>query len=211
MPRKFDPDEKSRIQRKLLEAGRSLFAKYGFKKTNVGELAKAAGIASGTFYLFYRSKEELFFELMEEEERSIQQAVLARLENASESKDAIRLLFKEGFRLMTESPILREVLLPEQLEAVMRKLPPEKMERNYAMDVRKLSPLIRRWQEDGALRADMSPEIIVSMLRSLLLLSLHKQTIGESVYEATMEALIGAVADGLSVEKEGGRPHHDRG
>ncbi|RED89207.1 TetR/AcrR family transcriptional regulator [Cohnella phaseoli] len=201
MPRKFDTDEKSQIQQKLLEAGRSLFSRYGFKKTNVGELAKAAGIASGTFYLFYRSKEELFFDLMEEEEQAIQQIVLRQLENASKSKEAFRLFFKEGFRLMTENPILREVLLPEQFEAIVRKLPPDKLERNYATDVRKLEPLIRQWQAEGILRTDMTPELIVSMLRSIILLSLHKQTIGDAVYEATMDALITTVADGLAAKK----------
>ncbi|QTH45361.1 TetR/AcrR family transcriptional regulator [Cohnella sp. LGH] len=202
MPRKFDTDEKSLIQQKLLEAGRSLFSRYGFKKTNVGELAKAAGIAAGTFYLFYRSKEELFFDLMEEEEQAIQQIMLRQLESTSKSKEAFRLFFKEGFRLMTENPILREVLLPEQFEAIVRKLPSDKLERNYATDVRKLEPLIRQWQAEGILRTDMNPELIVSMLRSIILLSLHKQTIGDAVYEATMDALITTVADGLAA-KEG--------
>ncbi|ALS26403.1 TetR family transcriptional regulator [Paenibacillus sp. 32O-W] len=197
MPRKFDANEKSQIQQKLLDAGRSLFSRYGFKKTNVSELAKAAGIASGTFYLFYRSKEELFFDLVEEEEHNIRQILLRQLQSAPKSKQAFRSFFKEAFRLLTDNPILREVLLPEQLEAIIRKLPPDRLERNYAMDVQKLTPLIRQWQADGVLRTDADPELIVSMMRTLLLLSLHKQAIGETVYEATADLLITVVADGL--------------
>lgn len=197
MPRKFDANEKSQIQQKLLDAGRSLFSRYGFKKTNVSELAKAAGIASGTFYLFYRSKEELFFDLMEEEEHNIRQILLRQLQSAPKSKQAFRSFIKEAFWLLTDNPILREVLLPEQLEAIIRKLPPDRLERNYAMDVQKLTPLIRQWQADGVLRTDADPELIVSMMRTLLLLSLHKQAIGETVYEATADLLITVVADGL--------------
>lgn len=197
MPRKFDTDEKTLIQNKLLEAGRKLFSQFGFKKTNVGELTEAAGIAAGTFYTFYRSKEELFYELMEEEEQHIQQVLLTRLQSAPMNKETFRSFLHDGFRLMTESPMLRQVLLPDQLAAILRKLPQDRLDSNYAQDQLMLLPLIRRWQADGVLRMDAEPEMIVSMIRSLLLLSLHKKEIGETVYEATLELLITAVADGL--------------
>ena len=35
------------------------FAKYGFAKTTIQDIAKAAGVASGTIYLYYKSKEEI--------------------------------------------------------------------------------------------------------------------------------------------------------
>lgn len=60
MPKKFSEIEKTQIKQKLLDSARSLFTRYGIKKTSVEDLTKGAGIAVGTFYAFYQSKEELF-------------------------------------------------------------------------------------------------------------------------------------------------------
>ena len=202
MPKKFDVTEKKQLQQKLLAAGNSLFSHYGFKKTTVGELARAAGIATGTFYLFYCSKEELFYDLMEQEEHRIQQALLEQFASGQPSKDGFRLFFKSSFRLLTESPILREVLLPEQLEAIVRHVPPERLSDNYDTDVHKLTPLIHQWQASGVLRRDVDSALVISMIRSVMLLSLHKDAIGKSVYEATLDLMITAIADGLQPNKE---------
>lgn len=45
--------------RDILDAALSLFARYGFKRTSVEEIATAARVGKGTIYLYYASKEEL--------------------------------------------------------------------------------------------------------------------------------------------------------
>src|SRR5437773_350021 len=45
----------------LVEAARA-FARYGFKKTSVDEVARAAGVAKGTVYLGCSSKRDLFYQ-----------------------------------------------------------------------------------------------------------------------------------------------------
>ena len=65
MPKAFSEHEKETIRAQLREKARKLFEKQGLKKTTVDELAQAAGISKGAFYLFYESKEELFLEILE--------------------------------------------------------------------------------------------------------------------------------------------------
>ncbi|HHR85367.1 MAG TPA: TetR family transcriptional regulator, partial [Candidatus Acetothermia bacterium] len=45
MPRAFTDEERGRIHEKLLDSGRSCFARYGLKKTTIDDLVKLAGIA----------------------------------------------------------------------------------------------------------------------------------------------------------------------
>ena len=71
MSRSFSDQEKNMIRTVLLEKGRELFARHGLKKTAVGELTAAAGIAQGSFYVFFNSKEELYFEILEMEEAKL--------------------------------------------------------------------------------------------------------------------------------------------
>jgi AcrR family transcriptional regulator len=44
----------------ILEAARRIFARLGYGATNVEEIAKEAGMAKGTVYLYFKSKEEVF-------------------------------------------------------------------------------------------------------------------------------------------------------
>lgn len=56
MPKKFTEQEREWIKHKLLTEGRRCFEVHGIKKTSVEELTKAAGIAQGSFYMFFDRK-----------------------------------------------------------------------------------------------------------------------------------------------------------
>jgi AcrR family transcriptional regulator len=66
MPKGFTERGKALIHASFLEQGRELFATYGLRKTAIEDLTKAVGISKGAFYLFFESKEQLFFELLEQ-------------------------------------------------------------------------------------------------------------------------------------------------
>ena len=55
MARKIDPEKRSAI----LQAARKLFKEQGFDNTTIAEIAKEAGIANGTVYLYFKSKIEI--------------------------------------------------------------------------------------------------------------------------------------------------------
>lgn len=44
----------------VLEAARRIFARLGYAATNVEDIAREAGMAKGTVYLYFKSKEEVF-------------------------------------------------------------------------------------------------------------------------------------------------------
>jgi len=46
---------------KILEVAETVFAEKGFHATKVDEIASRAGVAKGTVYLYFKSKEHLFF------------------------------------------------------------------------------------------------------------------------------------------------------
>ena len=53
-------------RRKLLQAGRDLFREKGFEATSIEEITSRAGTASGAFYTYFRSKQQLLVVLMNE-------------------------------------------------------------------------------------------------------------------------------------------------
>src|SRR5687767_13729562 len=61
----FCDPRKEIVRAQLREKGTLLVERQSLKNTSVDELAHAAGISKGAFYLFYESKEELFMEILE--------------------------------------------------------------------------------------------------------------------------------------------------
>ncbi|MFW5925323.1 MAG: TetR family transcriptional regulator [Myxococcota bacterium] len=49
--------QKVRTRRRLLEAARHTFAEQGYARTTITDLARGAGVATGTFYVHFESKE----------------------------------------------------------------------------------------------------------------------------------------------------------
>src|SRR5688572_829787 len=72
--------ERQRLDRRqyVLEAAEAVFARRGFHETSVEEIARAAEYATGTVYLYFKSKEELFVAILEEKLRELIDSVRQR-------------------------------------------------------------------------------------------------------------------------------------
>ncbi len=63
MPKIYSSEKRQEIKNKLLQVGLALIKQHGLKKMSIQELTKKVGIAQGTFYNFFTSKEMLVHEL----------------------------------------------------------------------------------------------------------------------------------------------------
>ena len=61
----------------LVRAGRALFLAKGFDETTTRAIAAKAGVASGTFFLYFREKRDLLFHLFQEEVSGVQAEAFA--------------------------------------------------------------------------------------------------------------------------------------
>ncbi len=57
--------EKMRRRREILDAARTVFASRGYHESAVSDIIETAGIARGTFYLYFGSKRAVFDELLD--------------------------------------------------------------------------------------------------------------------------------------------------
>src|SRR5881296_289904 len=84
-----DGDSTQTSRRRLLESGKSLFAKYGFEQTSTAAIAREAGTSESQLVRYYRSKvgllETIFNESWGELNRRIQQVVMA----ATDAREAL--------------------------------------------------------------------------------------------------------------------------
>jgi AcrR family transcriptional regulator len=64
-------DKGRRTRARFIEAGRVVFARDGFLKARIADIATEAGVSYGAFYHYFDSKEEIFREIAEEMEVSL--------------------------------------------------------------------------------------------------------------------------------------------
>ncbi len=193
MPKAFTEYEKDLIGKRLLEQGYKLFSTYGLRKTNIEELAQAAGISKGAFYNFYESKEALFMDVVEQAEVRFRQEVLAMIGLPGPSPRA-RLLavLKRAFAIVETMPILQFVT-GSDYDLVFRRLPAEKLQEHLASDQAFIEELVARCRDAGMpIRAQ--PEQIVGLLYPLVVTILHKNDWGGFDFGGSVDLYLELVA-----------------
>ena len=93
----------------LVEAARA-FARWGFKKTSVDEIAKAAGVAKGTIYLAAESKEDLFYQTLHREVRQWVGEVSRLIDPREPADELLGQMALFGFQKLETSPLVHDLL-----------------------------------------------------------------------------------------------------
>lgn len=201
MARGFTDREREMIRNDLIAAGRKLFGTYGLKKTSIEDLTKAVGIAQGSFYTFFNSKEELYLAVMDREGEAIKEKLLKE-ENIKElTREKFKRFFKKVFEIVNSNPIIRQMFFEEEVDILIRKIPPEEMKEYNKKLMRDFIPIIKKWQDEGAIINDYKPEVIVALLQVLYHPILHKKDFDENVFDEMLELLVDIVAKGLVIEQ----------
>ncbi len=126
MAKSFTEIEKSNIKEKLTVNCEESWSKFGYKKTNIDELCAKSGISKGAFYLFYNSKEELFFDVMITVQMRLTNIIEKSLSNNPtkyDLSDVLKLVYRE----YVKNSFIIETGTPDFI-AFINKLPKEKLE-----------------------------------------------------------------------------------
>lgn len=201
MSRGFNEYEKQFITNSLIEQGKILFSKFGFQKTSILEITKNVGIAPGTFYKFFNSKEDLYFVILEMEEEKIkEQCANVNIFKENQPKKAIKSILQQMINTIETNPLIRELYFGSNMEVLLKKLSPELLEKHFKNDSNSLLSLIEKWKIEG-ITLEENPEVIAGVLRSLFVLTLHQKEIGAAVYRETIELFIDLIVDGIIQEE----------
>ena len=106
--RAVSDEDKSQRRDQIMAAAKEVFARKGFHATTIADIAKGAGLAYGSVYWYFDSKDELFHALMAAEESALRNhvaAALAALGVAAENfgqEAPLRVLIKSSVRATLE-------------------------------------------------------------------------------------------------------------
>jgi AcrR family transcriptional regulator len=74
----------------IVDAARTVFARRGFARGIIDEIAKEAGIAKGTVYLYFRSKAEIYRAVIDHDMKALCKSTLQRIDAAQSLRGKIR-------------------------------------------------------------------------------------------------------------------------
>jgi len=115
-----------RTRRRLLDAAEAVFAEHGFHDASIVRIVERAGVAQGTFYIYFRSKLEIFEELVADlNSRMREEMSKGAAAGGGDRLEAERGGFAAFFRFTAEHPALFRVIREAEFVA------PEAMHRHY--------------------------------------------------------------------------------
>jgi len=99
---------------KLLKTAVRLFGKHGYHLTTVPMIVKASGSSTGSFYFYFRNKEDVFAAALERFGESLAEALNAAIAAAGENLvQQMRAAVERTILFMAENPDEARILLVE--------------------------------------------------------------------------------------------------
>lgn len=134
-------------RRKLMSAAEEEFGAKGFHVASVSSITTRAGVGQGTFYLYFRTKEEIFVTLVRDIGRNLRKQMREAAGNTADRMEAERRGMEAFFAFAFEHPGLYRIVQESQFvdEGVFREYY-ERIAKGYSTDL-----------EEAAKRGELRP------------------------------------------------------
>ncbi|MFQ5829827.1 MAG: TetR/AcrR family transcriptional regulator [Candidatus Methylomirabilia bacterium] len=97
----------------IIEAALRVFARNGYYNSRVSDIAREAGIASGTIYLYFKTKDDILVTLFREKMAAFVENLRKEIDAETDALAKLRRLVALHFRILEENPDLAEVVQVE--------------------------------------------------------------------------------------------------
>ena len=156
-------DNEARKQN-IFDAAADLFVHYGYDKTTVSDIARAAGVSKGAIYLHFASKDDLFEGLLIRETIIYQKKWLELIE-AEPKGGTIGGMYKNVLYALNSNPFMAAMFKQDGrvLGSYLRK--PSNLFRQQDPSTRYV--FVKMMQDAGAMRQDIDPKVTAHIMNML--------------------------------------------
>lgn len=197
-------------RRRVLDAAKQHFTRYGFKGTRLEAVAEEAGCAKGALYLEFPDKEALLREVVEEVFRSVRARFDAEVVSLASPLARLVATLRFAYKMMEVEPIFARLLRDDP---ELRTLLPAPDEAVKMPAVRAQVEELTAWVDEGIacgeLRADLDREALPAVLGLLRHAPLHLPLLmGLLPGERVLAAIVDIFAAGLAARPTADPPPH---
>jgi AcrR family transcriptional regulator len=189
-----------RKRQRILEAAGRCFARDGFAKATVEEIARQAGVSKGLVYVHFASKDELLEAVLEETLREWREVTWKDVEaQADGALETIAVMHRSSVRFARSHPVLRTILARD---ARLLLHPGDRRTRESMAEWRRgLIEILEAGVESGEIRPDVDVERTADVIRLLHLSFLDRlytpgpiDTGDESLISTSIDILLNGLA-----------------
>jgi TetR/AcrR family fatty acid metabolism transcriptional regulator len=139
---------------RILRAAIRIFSQKGYFNSKISEIARQAGVADGTIYLYFKNKDDLLISLFEEKMGEVVADIRARVSDGSGALSRLQIFIRNHMDLLTREAGLIEVIQVElrQSNKFMKEYVPVKF-LEY-LDV--ISGILEDGKREGVIRPDLN-------------------------------------------------------
>jgi AcrR family transcriptional regulator len=148
----------------LIDHGRSLFTKYGFKRVTVTEICSAANVSKMTFYKYFKNKTELLKMILnsiaENQMNSYEEIMRQDIAYSAKVEQIIRM--KQNHARMVGQELFNDLYThaPEEISQLLHEI--------GARHFIRLRDDFIKAQQEGLIRKDIRPDFIIYFLNHLI-------------------------------------------
>lgn len=143
---------------RILRAAIKVFAKHGFYATRVSEIAKEAGVADGTIYLYFKNKDDVLISIFDDRIRKLIELLERLTSEAKTTEERLRSIIEVQLGLFEGERELAEVVTVNLRQS-------SKLLKQYASPLFNeylglIARVIAEGQAEGTVRDDLSPRLL---------------------------------------------------
>ena len=151
---------------RILRAAVDVFAQNGYFNAKVSEIAKAAGVADGTIYLYFDGKEDLLITIFREHTRNYLQSLERDLSTISRPEERMRVTIRHHLETLGRDrplAIVSQVELRHSLKFMS--LLSQQEVADYLNILRKI---VEHGQSEGVFRRNLHPQLVAKAVFGVL-------------------------------------------
>ena len=138
---------------RILEAAVKVFAEQGFFQSTVSQIAREAGVADGTIYLYFKNKEDILVQFFSYKTRQVFARFREEVDSADNAVDKLRNLIR---RHLEEFQNDRNMAIVYRAETHQNsRLVEEQIKEMSKMYLDIVSEIVEQGQEEGVIRRDL--------------------------------------------------------
>lgn len=171
------PEREPEKRRAILHAAVRVFADKGYHGCRIADVARAAGVAYGLVYHYFRNKEELLESVFAEQWGILISALQAIDEGPGTASEKIAAVFAFVFDVYKTAPAAVRVLILE-VTRTPHSLRAGSTRETFELAVQTVADVIRHGQAVGELRTDLDPVVAAAGVLGALELSVSGMVVG---------------------------------
>ena len=145
--------EKNDKYKRILESAVKIFADFGFHHSTISQIAKRAGVADGTIYLYFKNKDDILVQVFAYKTKQVFDRFKEAVDNAGTPVDKLRNLIYRHLTEFQRDPNMAVVYLAETRRK--NRVVENQIRVMSKMYYDLVAEIIEQGQQDGSIRREL--------------------------------------------------------